>query len=56
MQNPCDSMPSGTLNLLRVFLAPKQVAYLRCTFKQLHYTSPSFSIRLQRGDVTFAVT
>jgi len=56
IQNPWLSTPSGTLNLLRVFRAPKQVAYLSRTFNHLDHTSPSLSMRLQRSDVTFAVT
>ncbi len=55
-QKPWLSIWSGTLNLLRVFRAFKQITYLDRMFNHLYHTSPSLPIRLQRGDVTFTVT
>lgn len=55
-QKPWLSIWSGTLNLLRLFRAPKQIAYLGRISNHLDHTSPSLSMRLQRDDVTFAVT
>ena len=55
-QNPWLSICRGTLNLLRVFRAPKQFAYLHRIFYHLDHTSPPLSVHLHRGDVTFGVT